>query len=67
MLHTLFALWLAAAGTMPSSNRTSWMRPEAFHLAIGMSKQETTATLAQYGWDAKKGTWVRVSKPGGYL
>lgn len=39
----------------PSSSRTSWMRPDAFHLEIGMSRFEALATLRGAGYEVKPG------------
>jgi len=49
----LLALFLATA--FPSTSRTAWMRPESFHLAIGMSREETVKRLSENGWPPKKG------------
>ena len=43
------------AAEFPSSSKTSWMRPESFHLAVGMSRAETVQKLADTGWKTKKG------------
>ena len=53
----LLTLWLATA--FPSESRISWMRPESFHLAIGMNRGETMKALQSKGWKPKKG-----DKPG---
>ncbi|HEY8182219.1 MAG TPA: hypothetical protein VII32_08255 [Thermoanaerobaculia bacterium] len=45
---------LLLAITFPSSSKTSWMRPESFHLTIGMDRDATIKTLADRGWDAKE-------------
>lgn len=50
---TVLALLLATA--FPSSSKTSWMRPESFHLAIGMTRAETVETLQNGGWKPEKG------------
>jgi len=47
------ALLLATA--FPSNSRTSWMRPESFHLAIGMSRAEAMKALESNGWTLKRG------------
>ena len=47
------ALFLATA--FPSSSRTSWMRPESFHLTIGMSRAAAVQALESNGWKTKKG------------
>lgn len=47
MLPTI-ALLLAT--TFPSSSRTSWMRPESFHLVVGMPRAEAMKTLERDGW-----------------
>ena len=49
----VIAFLLATA--FPSSHRTAWMRPEAFHLAIGMSKADVLKRLDDGGWKTKKG------------
>lgn len=46
----LLALLLATA--FPSGSKTSWMRPESFHLAVGMSRREAVKALS--GWKLKK-------------
>jgi hypothetical protein len=47
------ALLLATA--FPSSNKTAWMRPESFHLAIGMSRAAAVKELEASGWKLKRG------------
>lgn len=47
----LLALLLATE--FPSNSKTSWMRPESFHLAVGMSRAETLQKLES--WKLKKG------------
>ncbi len=39
----------------PSTNRTAWMRPESFHLTIGMSRAEAVKELESHGWKLKRG------------
>lgn len=39
----------------PSSSQTSWMRPDAFHLSIGMSRFAALGTLRSAGYDVKPG------------
>jgi len=43
------------ATEFPSNSKTSWMRPESFHLAVGMSRSETLQKLDENGWQTKKG------------
>lgn len=43
------------ATAFPSTSRTAWMRPESFHLAIGMSRAEAVKELESRGWKLKKG------------
>jgi len=50
MLGLLFVL---LAAEFPSTSKTAWMRPESFHLAIGMSRSETMEKLE--AWKLKKG------------
>ena len=47
----VLALFLAAAGV--SSDTTSWMRPDAFHLAIGMPRADALRALRS--WSPKPG------------
>ena len=47
----LLALLLSTA--FPSTSRTSWMRPESFHLAIGMTRAEAMTALEK--WAPKPG------------
>ena len=49
----LAALLFATA--FPSTSKTSWMRPESFHLIVGMSRDEVVKSLADRGWTTKKG------------
>jgi hypothetical protein len=50
----VLALFLAAA--FPSSSQTSWMRPEAFRLTVGMSYAEASRTLGEFGMTPLKGS-----------
>jgi len=50
-MQTLFALLLLTA--FPSTSRTSWMRPESFHLIIGMPRAEAVQSLSK--WNPKAG------------
>ncbi len=47
----LLALLLSTA--FPSTSRTSWMRPDSFHLAIGMPREDALAALEK--WAPKPG------------
>lgn len=47
----ILALLLATA--FPSTSRTSWMRPDSFHLTIGMSRVEAMTALEK--WAPKPG------------
>ena len=51
-MTALLVLFLATA--FPSTSKTSWMRPEAFHLTIGMTRKEAMSTLKSSGWKARK-------------
>ncbi len=46
---------LLLATVFPSTSKTSWMRPESFHLVVGMSRREAVKTLTERGWKMKKG------------
>jgi hypothetical protein len=43
------------AVTFPSNSKTSWMRPESFHLAIGMNRAAAVKALESNGWKTKRG------------
>jgi hypothetical protein len=49
------AVALLLATAFPSNSRTSWMRPESFHLTIGMSRAEAVKALESSGWKLKRG------------
>jgi hypothetical protein len=49
----ILAFLLGAA--FPSNSKTSWMRPESFHLTIGMSRTATVDALESNGWKTKRG------------
>ena len=42
---------LLFATTFPSFNRTAWMRPDAFHLSIGMTRHAVVETLTSNGFN----------------
>jgi hypothetical protein len=46
---------LLLATSFPSNSKTSWMRPQSFHLSIGMSRAEAVGALAGHGWKTKRG------------
>jgi hypothetical protein len=48
-----FLLALLLATSFPSTSRTSWMRPDSFHLTIGMSRMEAMSVLEK--WAPKPG------------
>ena len=48
----LLAMLFATA--FPATSRTSWMRPESFHLAIGMKREAVLSTLTDFGWKPQK-------------
>ena len=50
---TILALVLATA--FPSTSRTSWMSPQAFRIAIGMSRADALGALEGSGWAVKNG------------
>ena len=47
----ILALFLATA--FPSVDKTSWMRPESFHLVIGMPRGDAMHALQSNGWKVK--------------
>src|SRR5579859_3192560 len=47
--------FLALLASIVPSNKTSWMRPDLFHLVIGMPRAECVKTLEQNGLKTKKG------------
>ena len=46
---------LAVLAAIAPSNKTSWMRPELFHLVVGMPRAEAVKALEDSGWKTKKG------------
>jgi len=50
-MPAILALLLLTA--FPSTNRTAWMRPDAFHLTVGMPRAEAMKALEK--WAPKKG------------
>ena len=49
----LLAALLLFTPPFPSASRTSWMRPESFHLSIGMTRTDAVRVLEK--WNPKKG------------
>lgn len=50
----LFGLVTFLASIVPA-NHTSWMRPDLFHLVVGMPRTEAVKTLEANGWKVKPG------------
>ena len=48
----ILALLLAVA--FPSTDKTSWMRPESFHLVVGMPQEDALHALESNGWKTKR-------------
>jgi hypothetical protein len=48
-------LALLFATAFPSNSKTSWMRPESFHLTVGMKRAAAVKALESNGWRTKKG------------
>jgi hypothetical protein len=48
-------LTLLLATAFPSTSKTSWMRPESFHLTIGMPRADAVKALESNGWKTKPG------------
>ena len=42
------------ATAFPSNSKVSWMRPESFHLRIGMNRAAAVKALESSGWKTKK-------------
>jgi hypothetical protein len=49
----ILAIFFATA--FPSNSKTSWMRPESFHLKVGMSRAAAVKALESNGWKTKRG------------
>ena len=47
------ALFFATA--FPSNSKISWMRPESFHLTVGMKRAAAVTALESNGWKTKRG------------
>ncbi len=43
------------ATVFPSNSKTSWMRPESFHLKVGMNRAAAVKALESNGWKTKRG------------
>ncbi len=52
-MSALLTLLLLTTAQFPSNSLTSWMRPDAFHLTIGMSRVEAVHALKP--WNPKPG------------
>lgn len=50
MLATIALLFATA---FPSTNRVAWMRPESFHLSVGMPRSEAMNVLDRDGWKTR--------------
>jgi len=48
-------LALVFATVFPSNSKTSWMRPESFHLKVGMNRAAAVKALESNGWKTKRG------------
>jgi hypothetical protein len=48
-------LVLFFATAFPSNSKISWMRPESFHLTVGMNRAAAVKALESNGWKTKKG------------
>ena len=51
----LLTLLLALVTSFPSTSKTSWMTPQSFRLAIGMTRTDATKVLRDGGWQPKPG------------
>jgi hypothetical protein len=51
----LGALLVLLATAFPSQNKIAWMRPESFHLIVGMSRADTMKALDAGGWKTRIG------------
>lgn len=49
------ALLVFFATAFPSQNKVAWMRPESFHLIVGMSRADTLKALDAGGWKTREG------------
>jgi hypothetical protein len=49
----VLAIFFATA--FPSNSKISWMRPESFHLTVGMNRAAAVKALESNGWHTKKG------------
>lgn len=48
-------LFLAVLNAFSTPTKTSWMSPEAFHLAVGMRRSKAVAVLEGGGWKPRAG------------
>jgi hypothetical protein len=49
----ILALFFATA--FPSNSKTAWMRPQSFHLKVGMNRAAAVKALESNGWKTKRG------------
>jgi hypothetical protein len=49
------AIALLLATSFPSASHTSWMRPDSFHLAVGMSRTDALKKIEDDGWKTRRG------------
>ncbi|HEY0141929.1 MAG TPA: hypothetical protein VGF48_13605 [Thermoanaerobaculia bacterium] len=61
-MHLLLTLLLLGQPNFPAAGQTTWMRPDAFRLYIGMPRLEALRILSEGGFHAKSG-----DKPGEYV
>ena len=47
--------FLAVLASITPQNQTTWMRPDLFHLVIGMPRADVEKTLETNGWKIKPG------------
>ena len=48
-------LLLTVAGAFSAPTKTSWMSPDAFHVAVGMPRSKVVAVLEAGGWKPHPG------------
>jgi len=59
VIPVLLSMLLLSGGTFPPRHETAWMRPDAFHLGIGMTRTKAESALRESHWTLRDG-----KKPG---
>jgi predicted RNA binding protein YcfA (HicA-like mRNA interferase family) len=62
MLQFVLALAVQFAvegSAFPTTSKTAWMVPDAFHMEIGMTRKDAEKVIKKYGWQSSPGKYPR--------